>query len=76
VIRRCPHWLSYVQEDRLSATVSMQTQYAACREANKMFAGRGGPAVPRGDVVWVHDYHLMLLPSFLEKKSPRYSQQR
>ena len=34
-------------------------------EVNEKFARAAASVCGRGDVVWIHDYHLMLLPSLL-----------
>ncbi|XP_030961204.1 probable alpha,alpha-trehalose-phosphate synthase [UDP-forming] 9 [Quercus lobata] len=40
--------------------------------ANKIFADKVMEIInPEDDCVWVHDYHLMVLPTFLRKRSPR-----
>lgn len=41
---------------------------AAYRKANKIFADTILPYLKDGDHVWVHDYHLMLLPQMLRQK--------
>lgn len=51
--------------------VAVQFQWAAHQAANQMF----GEVVLRnysaGDVVWVQDYHLMLLPAILKMRAPK-----
>lgn len=42
--------------------------WAAYIEANKMFTDEIFNRVQDGDIVWVHDYHLMLVPSILREK--------
>lgn len=42
--------------------------WAAYIEANKMFTEEIFNRVEDGDIVWVHDYHLMLVPSILREK--------
>lgn len=37
-------------------------------EANRIFAKTVAKDVQDGDVIWVHDYHLMLLPSMLREE--------
>ncbi|KAL0359839.1 UNVERIFIED_CONTAM: Alpha,alpha-trehalose-phosphate synthase [UDP-forming] 5 [Sesamum angustifolium] len=40
--------------------------------ANKIFADKVMEVInPDEDYVWVHDYHLMVLPTFLRKRYPR-----
>jgi trehalose 6-phosphate synthase/phosphatase len=38
------------------------------REVNEKFADAVARSYRRGDIVWVHDYHLMLLPSMLRER--------
>ncbi|PKA65450.1 Alpha,alpha-trehalose-phosphate synthase [UDP-forming] 6 [Apostasia shenzhenica] len=46
--------------------------WLAYLSANKLFADRVMEVVsPDDDFVWAHDYHLLALPSFLRKRSPR-----
>ncbi len=40
------------------------------RRANRMFADRVASLAKPGEVVWVHDYHLMLVPKYLREKKP------
>ncbi|SPO36063.1 probable TPS1 - alpha,alpha-trehalose-phosphate synthase, 56 KD subunit [Pseudozyma flocculosa] len=42
-----------------------ETNWLAYREANLMFAEKVRSVVRQGDMVWVQDYHLMLLPLML-----------
>eukprot|EP00271_Cylindrocystis_brebissonii_P011686 TRINITY_DN29599_c0_g1_i1.p1 TRINITY_DN29599_c0_g1~~TRINITY_DN29599_c0_g1_i1.p1 ORF type:complete len:1058 (+),score=166.06 TRINITY_DN29599_c0_g1_i1:961-4134(+) len=66
------HYIGLPQEDRLAATRSIESQYAAYKRANEQFAQVVLRHYQEGDVVWCHDYHLMLLPSFLKlKKGPQ-----
>ncbi|GER26639.1 trehalose-6-phosphate synthase [Striga asiatica] len=60
------HYLGLPQEDRLATTRSFQSQFAAYRKANQMFADVVHRHYEEGDVVWCHDYHLMSLPEFLK----------
>lgn len=43
----------------------------AYKLANKRFAQAVNQVYRDGDYVWVHDYHLMMLPSLLRKRHPR-----
>ena len=45
-------------------------QWDAYKEANAAFADALIPTLKPGDLVWVHDYHLMLLPSMLKQRMP------
>ena len=44
-----------------------EDRWDAYKEANKRFAEVVAKDVQDGDLVWVHDYHLMLLPQFLRE---------
>lgn len=44
--------------------------FDAYRKVNEKFAKAVLEVAERGDTVWVHDYHLMLLPSLLRKQLP------
>ncbi|XP_038998490.1 alpha,alpha-trehalose-phosphate synthase [UDP-forming] 1-like isoform X2 [Hibiscus syriacus] len=61
------HYLGLPQEDRLATTRSFQSQFAAYKKANQMFADVVNMHYEEGDVVWCHDYHLMYLPECLKK---------
>jgi trehalose 6-phosphate synthase len=41
---------------------------AAYRKVNEQFADTIAPDVREGDRIWVHDYHLMLLPRLLRDR--------
>ncbi|BFG28949.1 hypothetical protein CerSpe_152230 [Prunus speciosa] len=60
------HYLGLPQEDRLATTRSFQSQFAAYKKANQMFADVVNEHYKEGDVVWCHDYHLMFLPKCLK----------
>ncbi|GLU17773.1 hypothetical protein SLE2022_341270 [Rubroshorea leprosula] len=61
------HYLGLPQEDRLATTRSFQSQFAAYKKANQMFADVVNEHYEEGDVVWCHDYHLMYLPKCLKE---------
>jgi len=42
--------------------------WSAYREVNRLFAKTVAKDVQDGDLVWVHDYHLMLLPQMLREE--------
>ncbi|MDZ7579175.1 MAG: bifunctional alpha,alpha-trehalose-phosphate synthase (UDP-forming)/trehalose-phosphatase [Deltaproteobacteria bacterium] len=44
--------------------------YDAYRKVNRIFAQSVLEVVDPGDLVWVHDYHLMLLPAILKERRP------
>ncbi|HVZ57143.1 MAG TPA: bifunctional alpha,alpha-trehalose-phosphate synthase (UDP-forming)/trehalose-phosphatase [Chitinophagaceae bacterium] len=45
-------------------------QFEAYRQVNQLFAERIAAEAQPGDVVWVHDYHLFLLPGLLRRLRP------
>ncbi|KAI9707200.1 MAG: Trehalose-6-P synthase/phosphatase complex synthase subunit [Candelina mexicana] len=45
-----------------------ESAWTAYREANRLFAKAIASEVNDGDLVWVHDYHLMLLPAMLREE--------
>ncbi|KAJ8430792.1 hypothetical protein Cgig2_003234 [Carnegiea gigantea] len=65
------HYLGLPQEDRLATTRSFQSQFAAYKKANQMFADVVNKHYEEGDVVWCHDYHLMFLPECLKKHNSK-----
>lgn len=60
------HYLGLPQEDRLSATRSLEDQFEAYKRANSKFAEVVQSIYKDGDVIWCHDYHLMFLPKCLK----------
>ncbi|TGO64983.1 hypothetical protein BOTNAR_0082g00250 [Botryotinia narcissicola] len=42
-----------------------ESQWMAYKEVNRLFAKTIAKDVQDGDLIWVHDYHLMLLPEML-----------
>ena len=47
-----------------------ETQFEAYIRANKAFLDTVNDIIHEGDMVWVHDYHLMLLPQMLRESHP------
>lgn len=45
-----------------------ESHWAAYKEVNRLFARTMAKDVQDGDLVWVHDYHLMLLPEMLREE--------
>ncbi|KAF1356635.1 glycosyl transferase [Delphinella strobiligena] len=45
-----------------------ESAWNAYREANRLFAKKIAKDVQDNDLVWVHDYHLMLLPAMLREE--------
>jgi len=50
---------------------TLQYQWAAHQAANKQFAEVVFQHYQEGDMVWVQDYHLMLLPALLKNRKPK-----
>lgn len=44
-----------------------ESAWDAYRKANMEFAEKIADIVEDGDLIWVHDYHLMVLPRLLRK---------
>lgn len=47
--------------------------WEAYQKVNKKFAKEVNKIVQPDDIVWVHDYQLMLLPQFIREKNPKVS---
>lgn len=45
-----------------------ESAWNAYKQANRLFAKAVARDVQEGDLVWVHDYHLMLLPAMLREE--------
>lgn len=45
-----------------------ESSWNAYREANRLFARTIASQAREGDMIWVHDYHLMLLPQMLREE--------
>lgn len=45
--------------------------WAEYRDVNETFASEVAREYRPGDIIWVHDYHLMLLPALLRRRLPR-----
>ncbi|KAI9842220.1 MAG: Trehalose-6-P synthase/phosphatase complex synthase subunit [Thelocarpon superellum] len=45
-----------------------ESAWEAYQEANRLFAKAVAKDVNDGDLVWIHDYHLMLLPAMLREE--------
>jgi len=45
-------------------------QWSSYREVNRCFADAVVDAYEEGDLIWVHDYHLMLVPQLVRDKLP------
>ena len=44
--------------------------WAYYEKVNQLFANRIIKAWKRGDIIWIHDYHLLLVPSMVREKLP------
>ncbi|KAK9828321.1 hypothetical protein WJX74_008705 [Apatococcus lobatus] len=64
------HYVPLNTESKLSETKTLQKQWAAYQAANHAFAEAVLKVHRPGDVVWVQDYHLMLLPGILKTRVP------
>ena len=47
-----------------------EEEWEAHQVANRLFCAALSEIVRPGDTIWVHDYHLMLLPELLRKSIP------
>ncbi|HZE85544.1 MAG TPA: bifunctional alpha,alpha-trehalose-phosphate synthase (UDP-forming)/trehalose-phosphatase, partial [Puia sp.] len=57
-----------------SSLARYETQYfEAYTQVNQLFADRLLPLLKPDDIVWIHDYQLMLLPGMLREKMPAIS---
>ncbi|HEX9787489.1 MAG TPA: bifunctional alpha,alpha-trehalose-phosphate synthase (UDP-forming)/trehalose-phosphatase [Candidatus Binatia bacterium] len=56
-----------------SYVVYQQTFWDQYKQINQLFAEALESVLRPDDVVWVHDYHLMLLPRLLKKRQPQLS---
>ena len=46
------------------------TEWESYKKVNEKFCRRLQEVVKPGDLIWIHDYHLMLLPAMLRKEMP------
>ena len=65
------HYVPLPFEARLEDSTSAGAQWDAYKAANALFATAVLSQYCEGDVVWCHDYHLMLLPALLRDRVPR-----
>ncbi len=65
------HYVPLNIDSKLSETRTLQFQWAAHQLANRLFAEVVLRHYQDGDIVWVQDYHLMLLPAILKEARPR-----
>ncbi|UJR16661.1 hypothetical protein I4U23_003561 [Adineta vaga] len=57
--------------EKLQAIKSHDKRYLAYQDANAQFAKIVLDNYDDGDIVWIHDYHLMLVPSLLRRAKPQ-----
>ncbi len=58
----CHYFYSYI--------ACNEAYWKAYREVNELFCEEALKVIEPGDVVWIHDYHLMLLPSLIRERVP------
>ncbi|MDI6654679.1 MAG: bifunctional alpha,alpha-trehalose-phosphate synthase (UDP-forming)/trehalose-phosphatase, partial [Candidatus Hydrothermarchaeota archaeon] len=46
------------------------SEWESYRKVNRLFCGRVLEVARPSDIVWIHDYHLMLLPKYLRERLP------
>jgi trehalose 6-phosphate synthase/phosphatase len=46
------------------------SDWNAYRRVNRLFAEAALPSARKGDLVWIHDYHLMLVPEMIREQVP------
>ncbi|MDH5695538.1 MAG: bifunctional alpha,alpha-trehalose-phosphate synthase (UDP-forming)/trehalose-phosphatase [Dehalococcoidia bacterium] len=51
-------------------TVYSQDFWEAYERVNEVFANAITDVAERGDIIWIHDYHLMLLPKIIRERLP------
>lgn len=62
------HYVPLNIDSKLSETRTLAFQWTAHQMANRAFAEVALKHYREGDIVWVQDYHLMLLPAILKEK--------
>ncbi|KAJ6562568.1 trehalose 6-phosphate phosphatase [Mycena capillaripes] len=62
------HYLLW--QDIASEDTSQDAHYAAYAAANKAFVERIAAVWQPGDLIWVHDYHLLLVPKLVREAVP------
>ncbi|XP_074271225.1 alpha,alpha-trehalose-phosphate synthase [UDP-forming] 1-like [Silene latifolia] len=65
------HHFSLPQPHNLKTARLIISQFTTYKKANEMFARVVLKNYKEGDIVWIHDYHLMLLPKFLKTENNR-----
>lgn len=64
------HYVPLAMESNLQETRHLQAQWLAYKKANEQFSKAVLQVAHPGDIVWVQDYHLMLLPHLLRRSMP------
>lgn len=64
------HYVPVQMDFRLAEAPTLQQEWAAYQAANEMFADAVLEGYHDGEVVWIQDYHLMLLPDILKQRRP------
>ncbi|CAG9463814.1 unnamed protein product [Pedinophyceae sp. YPF-701] len=64
------HYVPLTMDSKLTGTKTMQLQWEAYKRANRAFCQVVLDEYQDGDVVWCHDYHVMLLPLMLKEARP------
>jgi hypothetical protein len=67
------HYVPLPLEARLSETKNLQNQWKAYVHTNELFARAIMQLYQENDVLWLHDYHVMLLPKMLKEIKPSVS---
>ncbi|KAJ7766289.1 trehalose-6-phosphate phosphatase [Mycena olivaceomarginata] len=64
------HYLLWQDVASSATDVSQDTHYASYAAANSAFADAVAREYREGDLVWIHDYHLLLVPKLLRAQVP------
>lgn len=64
------HYVPVQMDFRLAEAPTLQQEWAAYQSANELFADAVLEGYHDGEVVWIQDYHLMLLPNMLKRRCP------
>lgn len=63
------HYLGLPQGYKFNKAKDFKSQLTAYTQANQMFADTVCKIYKEGDIIWCHDYHLMLLPKLLKQSN-------
>jgi trehalose 6-phosphate synthase/phosphatase len=64
------HYVPVQMDFRLAEAHTLTQEWLAYQEANRLFADAVMADYQEGDVLWIQDYHLMLLPEMLKQRCP------